>query len=135
MLYPAKTIILARSCLNKRLAQELAKTLNLKNRSSHLLGLTKWTCKNGFLGFYFKNDPEAELFAFETRFETPPGTKSFSNLKIKVNTRFAPNAFQGDYFIFSCFGQKIEIFRPKFFLKIVQITQLIYVSYMQAKNE
>ena len=38
--------------------------------------------------------------------------------------------------LFSCFAQKIEIFSPKlqkFFLKIVQITQLIDMSYMQAE--
>jgi len=101
LLYPAKNIILARSCLNKRLAQELA-------RSYLLLGLTKYTCKNAFLGFYFKNDPTQSYL--QLKLDLPPlGTKSFSNQKIKVNTRYAPNAFQGDYFIFSYFVQKIEI--------------------------
>jgi hypothetical protein len=62
--------------------------------------------------------------------------KVISNLKIKVNTRFALNAFQGDCFNFSCFAQKIEIFSPKFLkLKIVQIAKLIYMSFMQAENE
>jgi hypothetical protein len=65
----------------------------------------------------------------------PPGTKSFSNLKIKVNTRFALNAFQGDCFNFSCFAQKIEIFSPKFLIKdCTNRSTHLHVPYASSKR-
>jgi hypothetical protein len=64
------------------------------------------------LGFYFKNDPRQSYLHLKLDLP-PPGPKIFSNLKIKVNTRYAPNAFQGDYFIFLLWPEESKFLSQK----------------------